>query len=173
MVSLVADSGEYIDGEWWLNDLKITRFLDGERVPDPHVYKRRRMYEWNFRPSELSTTTDFSGMRITSLRRHIAKYSETRPDMARSMSIELHNRFALPLMNITSLLLALPFAFRVRATRSVLAGIGVSFLLVFAYYGVYTLSIILGKHGLLVPWIVWFPNILFGSLGLLLFRVLR
>ena len=121
---------------------------------------------------ELSQTKDFSEFRITWLRRGISKYGQGLPQLARSMKIELHSRFALPLMNLVSLLLAFPFAFRIRATKSVLAGIGISFLLVFAYYGVYTFSIILAKNGILVPYIIWLPNTLFSILGVALFKAL-
>jgi LPS export ABC transporter permease LptG len=172
-MSIIADSGEYIGGSWWLYDLKITYVSDGAKITVPKMYKRRQMYEWDFRPSELTATRDFSEMRITSLRKGARKYRERQPEMARDMQIEFHNRFAMPLMNLTSLLLALPFAFRVRATRSVLAGIGISFLLVFAYYGVYTLAVIIARQDILVPYIIWAPNILFGTLGIILFRLHR
>ena len=94
------------------------------------------------------------------------------------MRIELHNRYAVPAMNIVALLLSLPFALRVKATRSVLAGIGISFLLVFAYYGVYTISVTMARNSAFVPYAlvpgaIWFPTVLFGGAGALLFKILK
>jgi len=173
MMRVFADSGEYISDSWWLYDIKIISFSGDEEVTIPYKYKRRCMYEWDFRPAELSWNKDFTELRLSRLKKRMYKYRETQPEMSRNMRIELHNRYALPLMNIVALLLSLPFAFRVKATRSVLTGIGVSFLLVFAYYGIYTLSVIIGKNGFFVPYIIWVPSFLFAGLGILFFRIMR
>ena len=170
IMRLFADSGEYISDSWWLYNLQVIFDTPTGEVKFPHTYKRRKMYEWDFRPSELGQSKDFSEFRISWLRRGMRKYRYRLPGMAQKMRIELHNRFALPLMNIVSLLLAFPFAFRVRTTRSVLAGIGISFLLVFAYHGVYTLSIIMAKNGIFVPYIMWLPNVSFSIAGIALFK---
>jgi lipopolysaccharide export system permease protein len=177
VMNIIAASGEYIADSWWLYDVTVVFFRkvgkNYEEVIDPHKYKRRLMLEWDFRPTELSRNKDFSELRVSRLKKRIVKYREIQPEMARNMSIELHNRFALPLMNVVALLLSIPFAFRVKSAKSVLGGIGVSVLLVFAYYGIYTTCIILGKHGFFVPYIVWAPNMLFSGLGAFLIKLQR
>ena len=173
IMRIFADSGEFISDSWWLYNVKILYFKDGEEITSPHVYKRRRMLEWDFKPSELQKMKDFSELRVSRLRNRIGKYRQIQPEMARNMTVELHNRFALPLMNLVALLLSIPFAFRVKRSQSVLSGIGISLLLVLAYYGIYTMSIILGKHGFFVPYIVWAPNILFSGLGAFLLKIHR
>jgi LPS export ABC transporter permease LptG len=175
VMNVFAASGEYVSDSWWLYDVTVVFFRkigrNYEEIIDPHKYKRRKMFEWDFRPAELSQSKDFGELRVSRLRKRIAKYREIQPEMARGMSIELHNRFALPLMNVVALLLSIPFALSMRGVRSVLGGIGMSLLLVFAYYGIYTTCIIMGKHGFFVPYIVWVPNTLFASLGALLIKV--
>lgn len=173
LMRIFADSGEFISDSWWLYNVKILYFKNGEELTSPHIYKRRRMLEWDFRPSELQKMKDFSELRVSRLRKRIEKYRQIQPEMARNMTVELHNRFALPLMNLVALLLSIPFAFRVKRSQSVLSGIGISLFLVLAYYGIYTISIILGKNGFFVPYIVWTPNILFSGLGAFLLKIHR
>ena len=171
MMRMFAGSGEFIGDSWWLYDVKIMQLSGGKEVTAPHIYKRIRVFQWDFRPSELQKTKDFGELRVSRLQKRIEKYRLIQPEMARNMSVELHNRFALPLMNLVALLLSIPFAFRIKRSQSVLGGIGISLLLVFAYYGVYTVSIVLGKHGFFVPYIIWAPNVVFSGLGILLFKV--
>jgi lipopolysaccharide export system permease protein len=78
--------------------------------------------------------------------------------------VDLQAKLTLPLLSFIVTLLAIPIAFRARSGGSVVASLGVSLTLAFAYYIVISLGISLGHAGKLPPYIAaWLPNIFFLS----------
>jgi lipopolysaccharide export LptBFGC system permease protein LptF len=80
--------------------------------------------------------------------------------------VDLQAKLTLPLLSFIVTLLAIPIAFRARSGGSVVASLGVSLTLAFAYYIVISLGISLGHAGKLPPYIAaWLPNLFFVALA--------
>lgn len=86
--------------------------------------------------------------------------------------VELHRRFALPFSCVVFTLLALPLSMqRLWSPRS--QGFAMSLGVIFTYYLLLTTGETLGKKGSLPPLLAaWLPNLVLGSLGLLLFHLI-
>lgn len=85
----------------------------------------------------------------------------------------LHYFLSFPLMCLILPLLGLPFVLRFEG-RAASEGIGIAFLIFFAYFGADLYLRNLGNQGSLHPLIAsWFPVVLFGSLGIMLFDSTR
>jgi lipopolysaccharide export system permease protein len=83
-------------------------------------------------------------------------------------STELLQRFSIPLACIAFALIAVPLAVYVRPTAKAIA-FGISFLLIFLYYGLLNYGISLGKTGSsAAAFAMFFPNILLALIGSLL-----
>ncbi len=81
---------------------------------------------------------------------------------------ELLQRFSIPLACIAFALIAVPLAVYVRPTAKAIA-FGMSFLLIFLYYGLLNYGISLGKTGSSAAvFAIFFPNILLALIGSLL-----
>ena len=86
-----------------------------------------------------------------------------------ALEIEYHRKMAVPLAAIVFVLLggalSLIYGWKSRGT-----GIAISFIVVGAYQGFYVWMGSLGGGGVVAPWIAaWLPNIVFGSIALLVF----
>lgn len=81
---------------------------------------------------------------------------------------ELFQRFSIPLACLAFALVAIPLAVYVRPTAKAIA-FGISFFLIFLYYGLLNYGITLGKTGsALAAFAIFFPNILLALIGSLL-----
>lgn len=86
-----------------------------------------------------------------------------------SLEMEYHRKVAVPLASIVFVLLgaslSLIYGWKSRGT-----GIAISFIVVGAYQGFYVWMGSLGGGSVVAPWVAaWLPNILFGSVALLIF----
>ncbi len=83
--------------------------------------------------------------------------------------IELQQKFALPLACFVMAFIALPLGTHWKSGRS--WGVGIGLVVFMGYYLLFSLSWNLGDTGNYPPTLgVWLPNILFGLVGLMLFR---
>lgn len=88
---------------------------------------------------------------------------------------ELYQRFSIPLACIAFALIAIPLGVFARPTGKAIA-FTISFLLILLYYGLlqYGVSVVGNSHSFWGPFAVFFPNVLLGTVGLvLLYRMVR
>lgn len=151
--------------ERWFLENGITR----EFSPDGAVVSRTEFERMKapFRdpPSTLkmyaSTHGEFSFLQ---LRRQIKNLERSGYD-ARRLKLDYHKRFALPLANMIVVLLGLPFALECRRGGLIL-GFALSLGAAFSYFGVFQISMALGKNGLFPALLAaWLANILFLGIG--------
>ncbi len=92
--------------------------------------------------------------------------------LARPAKVEFYQRFSIPLACIAFALIAIPLGVYARPTGKAVA-FAISFLLIFAYYGLLNYGISLGKTGSnFAPFAIFFPNILLSLVGsFLLYRM--
>lgn len=98
------------------------------------------------------------------------QWSEQKLGFLRTVQVERHKRWALPMACIVLGLVALPLGWildEIKRQYGSILIVGVFF----AYYAVFSLGIGLGQLGILPPWVgAWSPNALFLGLAALLFR---
>ena len=84
-------------------------------------------------------------------------------------TVDLHQRFALPLAALVMGLLGAPFAFREHRRGGAAAGIALGMLIGLSYFLVLATSLSFGKSGQVPPVVAaWLPNVVFGGAGLYL-----
>jgi lipopolysaccharide export LptBFGC system permease protein LptF len=83
--------------------------------------------------------------------------------------VSFHNRFATPAACLVFVTLGTPLAIRIRRSGRGIS-LGLTTALAFTYYALMAFGHGMGKNGLIPPfWGVWLPNLLLGSVGLILF----
>ncbi len=88
--------------------------------------------------------------------------------------VDLHGKVAYPLLNIIVSLLAIPFALSAPRSGGVWRSIGIGLLVGFFCWITLSLSLSVGRKGLVPPVVAaWLPGFLFSAAGLLLFRNAR
>lgn len=89
----------------------------------------------------------------------------------RSHEVDLHAKLSYPLLNVFISLVAIPFALRSPRSGGVWRSIGAGLLIGFVCWILLSMSLSLGKKGLLPPLLAaWLPDLAIASAGALLFR---
>ncbi|MHB9130553.1 MAG: LptF/LptG family permease [Armatimonadota bacterium] len=122
-------------------------------------------------PDELKTARrypeDFSAAEI---RQRIETLHERGTDPTKVLKWEmgLHQRYAVPFTCIVFALIGAPLGLRHHRTSSAM-GLGISLLIIFAYYSVSVYMDTFGDSGKMAPWLAaWLPNILGSVVGIIL-----
>jgi len=161
-ITILADSGRWIAGQWWLFDLRIIYSDDSHSPP----YPRRRMYEWKFDPEELTKEIAPREMTFGELWRQLRNNPDIASEQRKNMKLQINHKLAFPMLNLIVVLISLPLCLRTNISGSVFIGLGLSLLLSFSYYGLFMLGMALGDKQVLAPWLaIWYPNIVFLLLG--------
>ena len=97
--------------------------------------------------------------------KYLATHRDITKEFKASLSIQLHDKIALPVTTIVFVLIGVPLAItppRVRYNRGFLFSI----LIIFFYYLLRALSVSFGEAGALPPFFAaWIPNILIAIVG--------
>jgi lipopolysaccharide export LptBFGC system permease protein LptF len=81
---------------------------------------------------------------------------------------KLAGRLAAPWTCLVVVLIAIPFG-AAGGRRNVFVGVASSILICFGYFVLQQVGLALGTSGRMSPWLaVWFPNLSFGLVGLLM-----
>jgi lipopolysaccharide export system permease protein len=142
------------------------------RAPDspvPEITEPAAFFRTDVRPQDLlNETQDPFDLSY----RDVLERSERYPQAARWRLLR-HYHITYPLSVLLLVMLGLPFVLK-RRHRGSLVGLGISLLLCLAYLTVDVIVRDLGTRGFLSPVIAaWFPVILAGSLGVVLFDTLE
>jgi lipopolysaccharide export system permease protein len=102
----------------------------------------------------------------------IWNYLRLHPDLPQARSswlfTKLHGRLAAPWTCLVVVLMAIPFG-AASGRRNLFVGVAGSIFICFAYFVVQQVSLAFGSGGHLPAWLAaWLPNLIFGSLGLVL-----
>ena len=155
-----ADRVVWMGDAWWAFGKVIVKHPDGTYSPP---VPKMKMYEWDFRPEEVTGEKFAEEMSLGELRKNVRRFRIS-PDKVREFQIQIHRRVALPLLNLLVVVVGLPFALRGgRHGGNVGIGVGICMLLCLGYYA---LSVLLTLPVSMPPWLaVWLPNVLFGFGG--------
>lgn len=158
-----AETARWEDGHWVFYKGRLRRFTsEGEEVtgfdtldlpysePAPSDLTRRRL-----EPNEMGSKE---------LRAYVTKLRSSGTE-ARELAVELRLKYSFPFVTLIMTLLGAPLALGTRKTGFALsfaAALAISFL----YYGLIQVGEVLGKEGILAPWLAaWNANIIFAIIG--------
>jgi lipopolysaccharide export system permease protein len=92
----------------------------------------------------------------------------------RRYEVDLHAKLSYPLLNIVISLVAIPFALRSPRSGGVWRSIGAGLFIGFVCWTLLSISLSLGKKGVLPPFLAaWLPDLVIASAGVYLFRRAR
>ena len=161
-----AERATWEDDEWVFYD-GTARVFTGERELVARFDRLAPGY-YEPTPGEMGTRRlEPDEMPYRELRAHIARLRASGKD-PRELSVQLHLKTSFPFVTVIMTLLGGALAAGTRRSGFALsfaAALAVSFL----YYGVLQVGQVLGRQGILVPWLAaWLANILFAGVGLAL-----
>ena len=164
------------EGKRWRGSNVMFFHLDsaGRIVGDPEFYDekylditenpvdfRKRRHQADFMSYEF--------MSFAELKEYIERLSFESGPTIRNLKVALNQKIAFPFISIIVVLIASPFAMVHTRKGGVLVGIGISVALVLAYYAAMTISLALGKAGLVHPIVsAWLTNVIFATIGFIL-----
>ncbi len=184
-VSLYQLSADFVMQK--ILEAKEMRFQNGQWVMFDGV-------ERSFLPGRLLRTTPFEEMSVTLNRvpqdfqgvipeedeltftelNHYRKRLEEGGSSANAYSVEMAMRTALPFTGLVMILLGIPLGLQGRAQAGLSKGIGLCLVVALAYWFVLSLSLSLGKAGILHPiFAAWLANLTFLGFGFWLYIQIR
>ncbi|HEY5998619.1 MAG TPA: LPS export ABC transporter permease LptG [bacterium] len=159
-----ARSARYRRGRWDFTQVTIRTFLPDGGIRT--VSYPRRSLKLPERPQDISQYRERpEEMNFRALAEYVRKLRRSGFNPA-SYVVDLHAKLALPLVSLVVALLAIPFAFRAGPSGGIVASLGASITLGFAYWIVLSIGISLGHAGRLAPSLAaWLPNVFFVGLA--------
>lgn len=120
-------------------------------------------------PEELVNLENFQqNMSFTDLREYVNDL-ENEGYEATKYKIDLWSKLTFPLVNFIMVLVGIPFALKTGRYSGIAAGVGLSIVIAFSYWGVYALTRSLGASQMLPPLVAaFFPDVLFLAIGALM-----
>jgi lipopolysaccharide export system permease protein len=112
-------------------------------------------------------------MNFEQLKKYIDKLYGVGNKITDKLLVDLYNKISFPLISLVIVLAGIPFAMTSKRGGALL-GVGISIAISLIYYGIISISIALGKGGMLPPLVAsWSANFIFAGLGLYLVSRLR
>jgi len=159
-----ARRARYRRGQWHFSNVTVRSFLPDGAIKARSFRSRRLLLPE--KPEDISQYRERpEEMNFKSLAEYVRKLRRSGFDPA-SYVVDLHAKLALPLVSLVVTLLAIPFAFRAGPAGGIVASLGASITLGFAYWIVISIGISLGHSAKLAPALAaWLPNVFFLSLA--------
>ncbi len=150
---IVAKKGVY-DGRVWRFYQCITYNFDkdGHTLEEPQFFQEEIMVIPETPQDFLSQRQRSDFMNINQLNEYIWKLSKSGAVAAvRNLKVDLYQRFASPWTNVIIILLGISFSLMTKRRAVGLSSVGLSLIAGFLYYVLNSISIALGKAGILAP----------------------
>jgi len=157
-----ARSARYRRGSWYFSNVTVRTFLpDGSIKARSFARRRLRLPE---KPEDISQYRERpEEMNFPALAEYVRKLQRSGFNPT-AYQVDLQAKIALPLVSLVVTLLAVPFAFRSGAGGGIVASLGASIALGFAYWVIISIAISLGHAGKLAPLLAaWLPNLFFTA----------
>ena len=171
ILKVQAREARWGDGAWILSHGSKYRLTGGGKIAGDPVFFVKDRFPSSVKPDDfLKAKLQADTMNFRDLRIYLKKLKgRNAPSVNQRLSVALHQKIAYPFVNVITILIGFPFVFREKRGASVLRGIGLSGVLGFSFYAVFTLASTLGVQGILPASLaVWMTPFLFGTGGALL-----
>ncbi len=168
---LTAKEARYENGRWICYEvMKYQLDRRGDILGKPHFLATMNL-DIPEKPEDfLKEGSQVQFMTSQELRRYIDHLKGTSRDLIRRLSVDFHNKMALPFASLIVMLIGAPLAMTTKRA-SAMVGIGTSLLVVLFYYALDSVCLALGKGGYLPPIMAaWFGNLFFAMAGIYLIK---
>lgn len=164
--STVAKETLWKEGVWEMQDGMVLEFAPDGKVDYYSTFKTA-VLELPQTPGEVSLFQKRpEEMRMSELKRMAAVMKKINIRDALAFTLQYHMKLAIPFASLVFACIGVPFGLRPHRSAGAV-GVGLSMIIVFAYYVVTFVAVTLGKASIVSPGLAsWFPNTLFLSLGL-------
>jgi lipopolysaccharide export system permease protein len=160
------------EGDGWVfHDVVERTFREGELIEVARAEERR--IDLAETPEDFEVIrTETDEMPLTKLRHYIRKIESEGYD-ATPYLVDLQVKISFPVLNIITAFLGIPFALRLPRVGGLAAAAGMSLVLGFTFWILFSVTVSVGQTGLLPPFVAaWAANVLYAALGIyLLLRV--
>lgn len=178
---LIASRAEWLDGSWWFHNLHIQRYKEDQDLPIgdpipalpgdstvkelPYLTEQPILFMSQIRPWQFLST--WKMIKYLQNNQHLSE------EDSRSKRVAIHNRMAAPWMCLIVTLFGIP-AGATTGRHNALAGILAALGFFFGIYALNYLGLMLGKSGVIQPWLgAWLSNIVFLVGGLVMIGQMR
>lgn len=157
-----ARRARYRRGQWHFSNVTVRSFLQGGEIKARFFRSRRFLLPE--RPEDISQYRERpEEMNFRALADYVRKLRRSGFNPT-AYEVDLQTKFSLPLVSLVITVMAIPFAFRSGAASGIVASLGASITLGFAYWIVISMGISLGHAGRLSPLLAaWLPNLFFST----------
>lgn len=166
---IFAKSGKWLNNGWIFYNGIISRLTkQGEIIGEPEIFNEKAMDIKELPGDFIKTRSKLEFMRYAELKEYVKSFGASETKLVKRLLVELNYKLAFPWMSLITVVIGAPFALK-RRHGGVCGGFGISIVIAFLYYWIMSVSIALGKAGILPsPVSAWSANVLFGALGLML-----
>jgi lipopolysaccharide export system permease protein len=179
--ALRADRALRIDGVWtFFNALAFREAAETNSPPVPFLQTNvLAVPEFKETPEEINSEIKIrdtiilraakkSDVPIKDLLNYVRLHPQLSPSDRAWVETKLAGRLAAPWTCLVVVLVAIPFG-AAGGRRNVFVGVASSIIICFSYFVLQQLGLALGTSGRVSPWLaVWFPNLFFGLVGLVM-----
>ncbi|HOW16337.1 MAG TPA: LPS export ABC transporter permease LptG [bacterium] len=157
--------------QWLLKDVRKTSFIDGKATTElvPEINIGLREVPDDFKRMEARS----EHLTASRLKKYISDLKDAGISPAK-YEVEYHKRYSLAFAGLVMCFIAIPFAVRQQRRGGVAINIGAGFVLVFAYWVLFSMLLSLGMSGRIwAPMSAWGANIIFIGLSVFLVRKMK
>ena len=177
---LLASRAEFLDGTWWFHNLRVQQY---DEQDNPIGALRPFAADTNT-VRELPELTESPASFVLELRswlflstldmfRYLHEHPDLSPDNTLQKRFDIHSRLAMPWACLVVTLFGIPAGAKT-GRQSPLTGIFLAVGFFFAYYALSQIGLLLGKSGIVRPWIgAWLSNIVFFVSGIAMLLRMR
>lgn len=150
---IVANKGIFRKGKWIFYQ-SITYNFDtmGQLKNEPKFVAEETMAIPETPDDFLNQSQQPDFMTTDQLKDYIAKLSKCGANsVVRNLKVDLYQRYTSALLSVFIILLAIPFALKIKKYSTGISSLGISIIMAFSYYVLNAISIALGKAGFIAP----------------------
>lgn len=170
---MTAHDVEIKGSQWLLQNGTVTVFSNDSSFPLTSQFKNKSIVMAEDSKDLQSAGQTANMMSQKELEHFIGKNKEAGLDTV-AYEVDYHSKISFAFAGLVMCLLGIPFSVGRARSGGTMLNVGICLGLVFAYYVLYSSGITLGQHGTLPPLVAaWAPNLLMGSLALVLLKRLK
>ena len=174
---IVAREITYTEGQWIAHDVIVYHLDSSGRFLDNPLFSEEMVIDLQEKPQSLIVKKSLYGgfTSLKNLRKEINRLAATGSShFLSNLVVEFHRKISEPFSHLFLIIGVLPFALEVKKRKVGLTALGLSCIFGFLYYGIFSISLALGKVQILVPSLcAWTAPLFFlviGVSGLYLLR---
>ena len=168
---IIAQKAEWLNNKWNFSNVIISKLNSlGKIVGEPLKYEQK-IIDIEEKPTDfLNSAKRVEFMNSRELKKMIKRLSSANYRPQKEL-VDWHYKISFPWINLVIIFLGLSFGMATKGRGGLFARIGICLFLGLVYYGFMSISLALGKGGILPPLIsAWFPHFLFIVVSLMVLK---